>query len=182
MKLAALTRKHTPQPANADDDAGDRRADGTGNVDQHRIEADGVAQVRGADDLKDEGLSRGILEATDQAEQECERVDLPKFHGMRHREDAEAEGKDPHRRLQDDHEFALVDAVGDDAPVGSEDQDGKCLQRGDDAQGNARSGQLEHEPGLGNALHPGADERNRLTAEIKSVVRIAQRCERLLAE
>ena len=52
-----------PSAAGRDDQAGDGRADGAGDVDHHRVEADRVAQFVGADHLEHERLPGRVLEA-----------------------------------------------------------------------------------------------------------------------
>ena len=99
-----------------------------------------------------------------------EHADLPQSHRVRHREQTENQRLDAHHRLQRDHHLALVDAVGDDAAVRSEDQHRQRLQRDDHAERRGGVRERQHQPRLSRHLHPGTDQRDRLAAEVEPVV------------
>jgi hypothetical protein len=101
------------------------------DVDEHRVEADGVAQVLGADQLEHERLARGFSNA-------LLRPSSAASTPISHRRTDPVTVSSPsdqrlhaHRALQRDHQPALVDAVGDHAAVGAEQQDRQRLQRDD---------------------------------------------------
>ena len=79
----------------------------------------------GPDHLQHEGLPGGVLEGVVDAQQRGQDADLPDRTVPVTVSKAEHEGLDAHRALQDDHEPALVDPVGDDAAVGAEEQHGR---------------------------------------------------------
>ena len=119
-KLAALRRKQMPTPTVAISTPATAGPIGPGGVDHRRVQAHGVADLVRSDHLEHEGLASGVLEAVVQPEHDSENEDSPVPHGTRDREQSENEGLYAHRRLQHDHEPALVDTICDDASVGTE--------------------------------------------------------------
>ena len=63
--------------------------------------------------------------------------------------------------LGDDQQPALVHAVDQHAAVGREQQQGQELGGGHQPERRPRAGDLEHQPALGDGLHPGADRGSR---------------------
>ena len=80
--------------------------------------------------------------------------------------------------LRGEEQLALVDAVGERAGPGPEHQHGAELQAHGDAQVHAAAGELQHQPALGDRLHPGAAHGDDLAEEEQAVVVDAQRAER----
>ena len=87
-------------------------------------------------------------------------------------EDGERCGEDHRDRLSPDHELAVVDPVGDDAGEEAEDREGDEAAEGEQADGDRRAGQLDHEPGERDVLHPGAADRDHLAGEEEAVVAV----------
>ena len=72
-------------------------------------------------------------------------------------------------------EAALVEAVGQNAGVGAEEEDRDELGRDDQADRHAAAGQLQDQPGLGDHLHPVAAQGDHLAGEVAAVVGHPQR-------
>jgi len=123
-----------------------------------------------ADHLGHERLPRRILEGIVEAEQRGEYANLPDLKDPEHRQQPHRQRLHSHHRLQDDHQAALVDAVGDHAAVRAQQQYRQRLQRDDQSEHGARTAQLQDDPRLGGHLHPGADQRHRLAADVPAVV------------
>ena len=81
-----------------------------------------------------------------------------------------SERRDGHPGLADDQQLALVEAVGERAAEGAEEEDAAELQGGRDADGDAGAGEAEDQPELGDDLHPVAGQRDDLPAEVEAVV------------
>ncbi len=153
-----------------DQHTGDGGPDQPGGLEVGGVEADGVAQLVRADHLGDEGLPGRVVEDGDQAEDEGDQVDVPDLHMAAQREHGEGEAGEAHRGLGDQQQRALGEAVGDDAAVEPEEQHRQELQRGGDADGGGGAGEAEHQPVLGDALHPGTGVGHHLAGGEEPVV------------
>ena len=80
-----------------------------------------------------------------------------------------------HHDLDGDQGRALRERVGEHAREQPEHHDRDELGGRDHPEPERVVGQLEDEPGLGDLLHPGADQRDRLAAEEQPVVAMAER-------
>ena len=76
-----------------------------------------------------------------------------------------------HQRLRVLEQAQLRHAVGEQAAPGAEQQHRQELERGGDADGDARAGELHDQPHLGDDLHPVAGDRDDLAGEVPAVVR-----------
>ena len=83
-------------------------------------------------------------------------VDVPRLGDAGDGEDAEHRGGRRHDDLRHHHHRALGEAIGDHAGDRREQQDRQELQPGRQAEGAGAAGEGEHEPVLGDALHPRA--------------------------
>ena len=81
----------------------------------------------------------------------------------RPREPPERGGLEAKQRLGDLDETQLVGAVDDHARMQRQQQHRERLRRGDEADQERAVRELERHPALGHDLHPGADQRQRLT-------------------
>ena len=109
---------------------------------------------------------------------------VPMTSASRIRNGIDAEPRERHDRegdrqahlddLGDLQRLALGEVVGQHAGEQSEDQDRQELGGRHHAEPERVVGQLEDEPGLRDLLHPGPDERDRLTAEEQPVVAVAE--------
>jgi hypothetical protein len=101
-------------------------------------------------------VARRRVERGDAAEQKRERVDVPQLHQSADGEDTEAEGESAHRRLGADQQLSPVEMIGRKTGQRQQQQMGSELQRHHNAHGGGVVvGELgEHQPTLGDALHP----------------------------
>ena len=118
----------------------------------------------------DERLPGGVVEDGDQAEDEGDQVDVPDLHMAAEGEHGEGEAGQAHGGLGEQQQLALGEAVGDDAAVEPEEQHRQELQRGGDADRGGGAGEAEHQPVLGDALHPGAGVGHHLAGGEEPVV------------
>ncbi len=176
-KLSALiaeTGRHTPE---GDDHAGDRRAGDPRRVHQDAVEADRVDDPVGADDLDHERLPGGIVDREHEAAESDHREHHPRLDGAEGGQGEEQHRGDRHSGLGDDQELALVEAVGERAAEGTEEEDPRELQGGGEADGEAGARQSEDEPELGDDLHPVAGQGDDLPAEVEAVIADLEGCE-----
>jgi hypothetical protein len=109
--------------------------------------------------------------------QRCQHHD-PDLHQVQLNEHPQDERR--HRRA-DGHpqqNRALVETVSESPTDGGEQQRRNLLHRNGDAEQQRRVRQLEHQPCLGELLHPGAADRDRLTECESAVVAYAKGRER----
>ena len=83
--------------------------------------------------------------------------------------------------LGDDYQAAPIDAVDDHAGEQADHQNRGELREGDDAEHQRGIRQLQNQPRLRGALHPGAGERNELAEEVEAIVAMAKRAKRSAA-
>ena len=100
---------------------------------------------------------------------------MPHLNGIGRREDRERECQHHRDNLRREQRPALRQVIGDQAPEQAEDKHRGELRRGNQAESEWASGQGEHEPGLGNRLHPCSDEADELAREEEPVVPVAKR-------
>ena len=131
------------------------------------------------DHLGDERLAGRGVEGRADAEDERQQVDVPDLDDAGHGDQAEHQRGAGHHRLGDLEQPALGEAVGDHAGVRREQQHGQELEAGGDAERRAAAaGELEHQPVLGDALHPGAGVADDAAGGVLAVVGVVQRLER----
>ena len=156
------------------------------SVHHDAVQADGVRQVVPAHHLHDEALARRVVEDVHEAEEQREQVHLPQV-GVpgravpeRH-EQPEHESEDPRRCLGDEEEAPLVDPVRHEPSPHTHHEHGQELQRRGDPHvqpGLTAVAQVaDHQPGLGDALHPRPDHRDQLADDIEAVVADTERTE-----
>ena len=107
------------------------------------------------DHLLDEGLACGVVKEVHHAQQSGEDHDRRQGRVMGRHEHAEHEREHGRATLGEVEDPALVVTVRDEPAVGSEQQHGHVLQRDDEAEVDRGTSQLEHQPALGDILHPG---------------------------
>ena len=81
-------------------------------------------------------------------------------------EQGQDQGLHAGQRLGVKEDAVLAEAVGDGPPDRPEEQDRKGLQGDHQTDLEPGLGPGEHQPRLGNALHPGPDQRQALTREV----------------
>ncbi|MEA2912001.1 MAG: hypothetical protein QOJ15_4082 [Bradyrhizobium sp.] len=139
-----------------DQGAGDGWTDHPRGVERGRIQRHRIRQVGFPDQLGDECMARRRVECRNAAEQECKHIDLPQLDQPGDGEDTEAKREHSHRRLGREQELAPVEVIGGKSGQGQQEKMGAGLQGQHHAHGCCVVvGQLrQHEPALGDALHP----------------------------
>jgi hypothetical protein len=155
-KRDRVDQEYPPGTHGGDQGAGDRRTDHARGVERCGVQRHGVRQVGFPDQLGNESVTRRRVERRDAAKQKRKRVYLPKLHEPGDGENTEAEGEGAHCRLRADQELSPVEMIGRKTGQGQQQKMRPELQRHHHADGGrVVVGQLrEHEPALGNALHP----------------------------
>ena len=92
----------------------------------------------------------------------------------RQRECGQHERQEHGRDLSSDNDVLAVAAVGDDPADGGEQEYGNLAGKANRAQLKPGSGEAINKPRLRDGLHPGADQRNQLSAEEELEVAMAQ--------
>ena len=105
-------------------------------------------------------------------------VDVPRATDSGDGEHAEQGGGGAHGHLGDDEDAPLRVAVGETPGDGRQQHDRQELEPGGDAEGAGAAGEREHEPVLGDALHPRADVGDERAGGEQPVVADPQRGER----
>ncbi len=161
-----------------DEQPGHRRPDDPREVERHRVQRHGIADLTDAHELGHERLADRHVQRREAADQQAQQVDVPQRHHAGDVGQAQREGAHPERDLERDEHPALVDAIGEHPAPEREQQCRGELGRGRQPQrGGVATGQVQHEPVLRHALHPGADQRDDLTGGVAPVVRHPQRGE-----
>ncbi len=158
-----------------DDQAGDRRSHDAGQVEGRAVERDRVGDVGATDHLDHERLPDGHLDGVHEAQPDGQQVDHPDLHQVGHHQDAQRQGEDERHDLGHDERLTLGQGVGDDAAEEAEDEHRQELAGGHDAQRERVVGQRQHQPALGDRLHPGADQRDQLAGEEEPEVAVCER-------
>ena len=155
----------------ADGEPGGRGSHDTGAVEHGRVEGDGVADVLAPDKLDRERLANRHVDRIGGPEEKGQQHDHPDLDDVRDDERSQHEGKHHHHRLDGDEDAPLRQRVGSDPGEEPEHHDRQELRGCDDAQPDRVAGELQDEPGLGDLLHPGPDERYKLSGEEEPSVR-----------
>ena len=162
-----------------DQDRTDGRPDDSRAVHHDTVEAHRVREILAPHHLEHEGLPGGVVNDVHEAQQQRHEVHDP--HGVHAggHDDAERERKDAGRDLRAVQELALVEAVGEHAAPGAQQQHRQELERGDQTErGPVVVRQVQDEHGLRELLHPRSADRDDLTDEVEAVVAVVQRSER----
>ena len=124
---------------------------------------------------RDIGLTRRDVDRAAQPvdQREDSHVPVPDLPGPD--EQGQRERLHHHRRLGQQDDPPLREAVAHGAADGRQDEDGGELQRGHQPELNRRSRQLQDEPRLAHALHPGSDQRDELSAPEEPEVSVPER-------
>ena len=149
------------RPEGGDDHSADCRPDDARRVEERGVERDRVRELGWPDHLIRERLPRGCVEHEHDASQHGEHVHLPWLDVAEQREQGQERRHDHRGRLRRHHQPARVEPVGEHAGEQAEDAEREELAEDEDADGDRRSGQLEHEPGHRDVLHPRARDRDR---------------------
>jgi len=142
------------RPHRAQQDARNRRADQAAELENRGVHADGIAQVGRPHEFIDKNLPGRLVQHRDQAQGQGKRVHVPDLDALRECQGSKTRGQDRGRPLAQHQNSPFGEAVRHHAAPRSEKQRGQELQRHRDADGGDGAGELEHQPVLGNALHP----------------------------
>ncbi len=94
------------------------------------------------------------------------------------RQRGQREGAQHQQDLGRDYQASAIDAINDNSGEQTDQQDRSELREGYYPEHRRRVRQLQHQPRLRGALHPGAGERGELAEEIEAIVAMAQRAKR----
>ena len=159
-KADAIQKKAPRRSDEGERNAGNRRPDDARHLEDGRVQRNGVRQVLArVDHFHDESLPRRGVERIGHAEQEGKDDDVPRLHPAQEDIGAQDERKRHHAGLRCDEQVAFGDPVHDQAGPQREKKDRHRAGETDDAQIKRRAGQLIHQPGLGDVLHPRPDQR-----------------------
>jgi hypothetical protein len=154
-----------------------RRPHDAGGVEHAGVERDRVHEVALADHLDEERLARRHVDRVGDAIDKGQDRHVPVLDVAELHEGGEAERLYEQHGLAGDDEPALRQAVGEGAGDERQQQHRRELQRADETETERRVGELEHEPGLGHRLHPGADERDELRNPEQTKVPVPERAQ-----
>ena len=180
-KLTPLRKKQVPIPSHAISNPAAAGTEHARAVEHHRVERDRVGEIVVAHHLDHERLAAGHVERTDGAVECGQQNHVPDADGAGPGQRREREGAQHQQDLSRDNQAAAIDAVNHYAGEQTDQQDRRELRERDDAEHRRRVRQLQHQPRLRGALHPGAGERGQLAEEIETVVAMAQRAKRAAA-
>jgi hypothetical protein len=93
-------------------------------------------------------------------------------------QDAERQRLEHHHDLGAQQEFALREAVGDDAAEQPQQQHRQGLEHRDGSERQRRVGQAQDQPGLGDRLHPGAGVGDDLPRPEETKIAVMERAKR----
>src|SRR5581483_2353003 len=97
------------------------------------------------------------------AEEERQDQDVDVIDEASKRKNGQVERENHLAGLRPDEDRALRHSVSDRSSERGEQKHRQELQRSDEAERERRTGENQDQPALGQALHPGADERNGLS-------------------
>ena len=175
QKREPVEQERERDPISGDEQAGHGGAHHAGTVEHRRVEGDSARQVVPADQVGHERLAGGHVQRRDQAVERGEHRHMPVLHVPRPRQRGEGEGLQHQRGLGGQDEPPLAHPIGDGAGQEREEQHRAELKRAEQPELERRIGQLEHEPRLADALHPGPDERHDLAGKEQAVVPVTER-------
>jgi hypothetical protein len=157
-----------------DQDAGDGGADHARTVEHGGVQGDGVHEVVFANHVDEEGLAAWDVKGVDYAEQGREDEDVPDLDFVGEGERGQDEGKDHGGGLGGDDDTLAVHTIGGNATDRRHEKNWDLTGEADCAEQCAGAGEAVNEPGLGNGLHPGADQGDQLSAEKELEVAMAE--------
>jgi hypothetical protein len=132
-------------------------------MEQAGVECDGVGQIGARHQLRDERMPRRQLEGLHHAEQQRQRQDVPRLHPATEREHGQRQRLQHGQRLRAQQQVATREAVGQHPAVQPQHQARQHQRRARQAEYQAGLREPVQQPGLRQALHPGAGQRHQLT-------------------
>ena len=176
-KRARINQKTGTDAEDSDDDATNGRPHDTASIHKDRIQADGVRQEITAHHLLNKCLASGHIEEVDDAKNKSEPVNDPDGWVPERHQEPEAKGQESSAGLRRDQQGSLGEAIDNGAAIGPGHENGEEGQRHHNAQIDRRAREFEDEPGLSDALHPRARNRDQLPDRIKPKITNSKRGE-----
>ncbi len=136
-----------------------------------------LGEVVLADHLHDEGLPGGHVERVGESIAHGQDGHVPVLHVARPGQERQCKRLEHERGLGADDQAALGQSVGDGTGHEGKAQHRPELQRADQAELEWRVGQFQDQPGLGDALHPGPDQRDELAGDEQAKVAMVERAQ-----
>ena len=162
------------QPQRGNQQPGYGRSDHPGQIERAGAERDRVHEIFALDDLRHESLACRYLERGEQAEEDRQShdpLDRDQIQGGQH---AQGQRLQQHQALEYQDELPLVDPVGNDAAIKGKQQNRQRAQRRHQSHRKRRVGQVQHQPSLGDGLHPGAAQRDELSGQEQAEVAVSE--------
>ena len=154
--------------------AGQRRADGAGRVEQHRVEGHGVDEVFPRHQVRGERQPGRQVGRLQHAVEQLNRQQHPRRRQPRDGHAGQHQGRNQEAELRRHDEPALRQAVGEGAAPGAEQQRRADLRDEHEGGPERVGGQVVDEPHERGRLHPTAGERDDLAEEVAAVVGVPQ--------
>jgi hypothetical protein len=143
-------------------------------VELRGVEGDGVGEVFALHELWHEGLVAGRVHGHRHARAEGYCGDSPHRNVLEECQAGEQERQQHHDGLRDEEQAALVDAVCDHSAEEGYEEERNLPGEADDAEPERGVGERDHQPALGDILHPGADVRGEVPCPEEAEIWVAQ--------
>jgi hypothetical protein len=150
-------------------------------VEHHRVERDRVGEIVVTHHLDHERLAPGHVERSDGAVEGRQRNHVSDPNGAGPGQCGERERAQHQQDLGRDDQSPPIEAVYHYTGKQADQKDWRELGECHYAEPGSRVGQLQHQPRLRGALHPGAGQRSELAEEIEPIIAMTQRAKRAAA-
>ena len=134
------------------------------------VQGNGVGQVLASDQFDDKRLARRPTQAVRESQQHRQDIEMPELDSAGRDQYPEEKSLDHGRRLGHEQDAPFGPAIGKDSSEEREEQHRQRLQRAHQTELPGAVGQLQHQPGLPDALHPGADQRDHLAKPEQTII------------
>jgi hypothetical protein len=159
--------------AGGDDEASQAGAHDARQIKEREAQGCGVGQVLAPDQLDDKRLARRLAQAVREPEQQRQDIHVPELDGSGGDQRPEEQSLGHGRRSGPEQDAPFGPAIGKDPADEREEQHRQRLQRTHQTELEGAMGQLQHQPGLTDDLHPGAGQRDQLAKPEKAEVAMA---------
>jgi hypothetical protein len=173
-----MEQEHERLAPRCDEHPAERRSEKARAVEGERVQRDRVRQVVASDEILEERLPDRDLERARGPAQKADRGDLPHAHVAAEGERSEREREHHPDRLGREERVTAREPVGSDSRRQGEEQHREVGEEGDEAELERRVGQPQHEPALGDRLHPPTAQDDELPGPQPAEVDVTQRPER----
>ncbi len=166
----AVDEEARGESAQVEQRRGNGRADHPRDVEDERIQGNGVDQVLASHHVDHERQPRGCIDRVDDADEQRDHQQRPRRGDVEHHQSRQRQRQDEEHGLREDDERPAREAVGQPAAVDAQ-QHGRHHRGGVDEGGPARLvRQLVGEQEQGRRLHPRPGEGHDLPEEVQLVV------------